>query len=133
MLLREEDFALGAVHSAPLAYAALQGAQNRRAVAARVATLQFLQQRDSVERSVGLEQWHDLTVPYQRQWICPGAPCPFLALRGQCLAMSYAPRAAFTDAGLGGCGDLTELQVVLLVLLHLVVRDLFAGQSANLR
>jgi hypothetical protein len=47
--------------------------------------------------------------------------------------MFDAPRAAFTDAGLGSCGDLTELQVVLLVLLHLVVRDLLAGHNANLR
>ena len=133
MLLREEDFALGAVHGAPLAYAALQGAQDRRAVAAGVAALQFLQQRDRVERAVGFEQWHDFAVPYRGQRVCAGAPCPLFALRGQCLAVFDAPRAAFTDAGLGGCGDLTELQVVLLVLLHLVVRDLLAGHNANLR
>src|SRR5450631_2637901 len=133
VLLREEDFALGAVHRAPLAYAALQGAQNRRSVVAGIAALQLLQQRDRVERGVGFEQWHDFAVPYRGQWVCAGAPCPLFALRGQCLVAFDALRATFTDAGLGGCGDLTELQVVLLVLLHLVVRDLFAGHNASLR
>lgn len=67
MLLREEDFALGAVHGAPLAYAALQRAKDRRAVVTRVAALQFLQERDRVEGAVGLEQWHDFAVPYRGQ------------------------------------------------------------------
>ncbi len=47
--------------------------------------------------------------------------------------MFDAPCATFADAGLGCGGDLTELQVVLLVLLHLVVRNFFAGQNVNLR
>ena len=80
MLLGEEDFALGAVHGAPLAHAALQGAKDRRAVVAGVATLQFLQEGDGVERAVGFEQWHDLAVPYRGQRICAGAPAPLFAL-----------------------------------------------------
>ena len=41
--------------------------------------------------------------------------------------------AAFAQAGLGRCGDLAELEAVLFVLLHLVVRDIFAGQNVSLR
>jgi hypothetical protein len=133
VLLCEEDFAFWAVNGAPLAHAALQRAQHGRVVVTRVAALQLLQQRDRVEGAVGLEQRDDLAVPYRGQRVGPGAPRPFFALRGQCLAVFDAPRAALADAGLGGRGDLTELQVVLLVLLHLVVRDLLAGHNASLR
>jgi hypothetical protein len=128
MLLREEDLALGAVHGAPLADAALQGAQDRRAVLARIAPLQFLQQRDRVERGVGLQQRNDLAVPDRCQRISPGTPGPFFALGRQSVAVFDAPGTALADAGLGCGRDLTELEVVLLVLLHLVVRDLLAGQ-----
>ena len=102
MLLREEDLALGAVHGAPLAHAALQRAQHARAVVAWVAALQLLQQRDRVEHGVGFEQRHDFAVPHLGQRVGSGAPAPCLALRGQGLAVFDAPGAALADAGLGG-------------------------------
>ena len=133
VLLREEDLALGAMHGAPLAHAALQRAQDVRAVGTGVAALQFLQQRDRVEHGVGFEQRHDFAVPHRGQRVGSGAPCSFLALRGQGLAVFDAPGTAVADADLGGCRDLGELQPVLLVLLHLVIRDLLAGHDASLR
>ena len=44
-----------------------------------------------------------------------------------------AAGAAFADAGLGGRCDLAELVAVLLVLVHLVVRDSLAGHAVYLR
>src|SRR5262245_17357709 len=76
VLLREEHLALGSMHGAPLAYTALQRAQDVCAVGTWVATLQFLQQRHRVEHGVGFEQRHDLAVPYRGQRVGSGPPCP---------------------------------------------------------
>ena len=40
---------------------------------------------------------------------------------------------SLTDSGFSGCSHLAELVAVLLVLLHLVVRDSLAGHAAYLR
>jgi len=53
--------------------------------------------------------------------------------RGQSLADFDAPSAAFAQACLGRSSDLVELDTVLFVLLHLVVRYLLAGQNVSLR
>ncbi len=45
----------------------------------------------------------------------------------------HAASAAFADAGLGGGSGLAELIAVLLVLVHLVVRDSLAGHAVYLR
>ena len=55
----------------------------------------------------------------------PGAPP---GLCGQRLLVFDAPRAAFTMPAWAR-GNLTELRVVLLVLLHLMVRDLLPGKT----
>ena len=82
VFLREVDLALGAVHGAPLANAPLQRTQYGGVVVAGVATLQFLQQGNGVERAVRFEQGHDLTAPYRSQRVDAGAPRPRFALRG---------------------------------------------------
>ena len=45
----------------------------------------------------------------------------------------YAPCDALTDASFGSSGSLTILVAMLLVLVHLVVRDSLAGHAAYLR
>lgn len=121
------------MHGTPLAHTALQRTQHGRVVVTGVATLQFLQQRDRIERAVGFEQGHDLALPDRSQRVGAGTPRTGFALCGQGLALFDAPSAAFAQARLGCRSNLTELEAVLFVLLHLVVRDLFAGQNVSLR
>ena len=133
MFLGEVDLALGAVHGPPLAHAPLQGAQHVAAVVAGVTPLQLFEQRDGIELGVSLQQRDDLSVPNAAQRVVAGAPGAFRRLRGQRGAGFDAPGAALADAGLGRRGDLGEGVAVVLVLVHLVVRDLLAGHVVGSR
>jgi len=83
--------------------------------------------------NVGLQQRNDLAVPDQAKRVFSSTPVSFRALRRQALGLVDAPGAAFTDACLGSGGDLAVFVAVLLVHVHLVVRDDLARHAASLR
>src|ERR1019366_7016398 len=64
MFLREKDLALAAVSRSPLPQPPLKRAQRAGAVLARMAALEFFQQRHAVEvRAGGLQQRQQLGLP----------------------------------------------------------------------
>ena len=133
VLLGKVDLSLGTELGTPQAHAPLQGAQHAGVPLVWVAALEFFEQGDGVEMYVGLKQRHDLAVPNRIQRILSGAPVSFGALGGQAWGLLDAPGAALADASFGSGGHLAELVAVLLVLVHLVVRDSLAGHAAYLR
>lgn len=97
-----------------------------------MAPLQLLEQRDGVQLRIRLQQRHDLSVPHQRQRIGARAPTAGPSLRRQPVAAFDAPRAALADAGARGCHCLGVSVPLLLVSVHLVVRDPLAGHRFGL-
>lgn len=133
MFLGEEDVAFGAMLGAPLAHASLQGAQQAGGVLAWMAALELFEQRDSVEQHVGVQQRYDFSFPDAAQRVLAGASASLRALRRQAVGALDAPGAAFADAGARSGGHLGMGIAVVLVLVHLVVRDLLAEHAAPLR
>ena len=133
VLLSKVDLTLCPELGTPQAHAPLQGAQNARVPLAGVAALEFFEQGDGVEVNVGLQQRNDLAVPDQAKRVFSSTPVAFRALRRQALGLVDAPGAALTNACLGSGGDLAVFVAVLLVHVHLMVRDDLARHAASLR
>ena len=119
MLLSEEDLALRAVLSAPLAHAPLQRSQHRIGPTPRMTALQLLQHRHRHQRRRTLEKGHDFAVPHLVQRVGSRAPAPLLPLRGQHRTPLDTPRAAHADPGLGRSRLLAIFASQFLVLDHL--------------
>ena len=132
VFLRKVDVALGAVQGSPLAHAALQ---------ARSTPVSYCPGWRRCSSSSNLTALSKASVrssgrprhPTPRSAVLRG--CASLALdaaRARRRCRLCAGRCA-ADAGAGGGCNLRERVAMLLVLVHLVVRDLLAGNAARLR
>lgn len=80
MFLGEVNLAFRAELGAPLACTAMQGAQHATVPLSGIASLQLFEQGDGVRARIGLQQWHDFTVPDRLKWVLAGAPTPLRLL-----------------------------------------------------
>lgn len=101
MVLGEEHFLGGALHSAPLPDVTLQRAQHAVGEASGVVVLELAQQRDGHQPGRGPQQRNDLRVPHVDEGVGPRAPVAPGLLGGQRHRALDATRAALADAGLG--------------------------------
>jgi hypothetical protein len=121
------------MHRAPLPDSALKRAQHAAVVVARMTALKLLQQRHRVEPGVDLQQRNDLGCPHLGERVVARSPGPRLALRGQRRALLDSSRASLAEACSRGGRHLRHAVAVLLVLVHLMVRDLLAGHPLAFR
>lgn len=133
MFLGKVDHSLGIELGTPKTHAPRQGSQHNPVPLTGMATLRLFEQGDGIEVNVPLKQRHDFAVPDGIDRISTGSLVSFGSLGGQTWGLFDAPGAALAEARFGSRGRLAELVVVLLVLVHLVVRDSLAGHDAYLR